>query len=193
MALTTAQFTLDPASLPTLSKDLGVRFLQRAVKGIAQGAPTVNRILMIPDRNAADPATVGPEPRWNHLVCGVGLQTGNGKIVAGSGQMIITAQRYLFMVDDGDIDGTAKLDIKSIGTVYCFYVLRDDVYDPEVKRHRFKPSEFFFRSKEEAPVSFRIAAYAAYAYIVNDQMGYWHDKDMLRALSEAGRQSLLRE
>lgn len=196
MTLTTAQFTLDTTSLPTQSKELGVLFVRRAVKGIKEGAPAVDRVLMLPHRKAfADPDVVGPEPSWNHLVCGVGLETGEGKVVAGSGQMVITPQRYLFMVDDGDVNRKRKLklEINSTGVVYCFSVLRDDVYEPEVKKKRLQPSQFFFRSKEEAPIKFRIAAYAAWAYIVNDHMGYWHDKSMVRALSDEGRQSLLKE
>jgi hypothetical protein len=194
MTLTTAQFTLDTTSLPTQSKELGVLFVRRAVKGIKEGSPAVDRILMLPHREAfEDPDVVGPEPRWNHLVCGVGLETGDGKVVAGSGQMVITPQRYLFMVDDGDVNRNLKLDVNSTGNVYCFSVLREDVYDPEVKKKRLQPSQFFLRGKEEAPIKFRIAAYAAYAYIVSDHMGYWQDKSMIRALSEEGRQALLKE
>ena len=55
-------------------------------------------------------------------------------MVAGSGQMVITPQRYVFLVDDGDINRKSKLDIKSTGNVDRFYVLQTDVYGPEIKK-----------------------------------------------------------
>jgi len=192
MPLKSAQFTLKRESLPVQSRDLGVRFVLRTVKPPKASQAPVERVLMVPDTKAfRDGESVGPEPLYRHILCGAGLQTGNGTVVAGSGQMVITPQRLLFMVDDGDVNSKLKLDINSNGEVYCFYVLRDDVYEPEVKKKRLKPSEFFFRSKEEAPVSFRIAAYAAWAYVAGDHLGYWYDKNMLSALSDEGRQSLL--
>jgi translation elongation factor EF-1beta len=61
-----------------------------------------------------------------------------------------------------------------------------------VKKHRLTPSDFSFRSKEEQPVAFQLLVIAAMVYVANDKMGYWHDKNMLRSLSEEGRQGLLR-
>jgi hypothetical protein len=42
-------------------------------------------------------------------------------------------------------------------------------------------------------VAFQLVIYAAWAYIANKKMNYWHDKNMLRAVSDEGRESLLRE
>jgi hypothetical protein len=46
-------------------------------------------------------------------------------------------------------------------------------------------------AREAQPVAFQLLVFAAAAYVGNDKMGYWHNKDMLRVVSEEGRQGLL--
>ena len=80
MTLTAGHFKSDTTSLPTQFTDLGVCFVKRAVGGVKDGLPKTDRILMLPHREAlADPLAVGPEPRWNHSVCGVGLEAETAK------------------------------------------------------------------------------------------------------------------
>lgn len=55
-----------------------------------------------------------------------------------------------------------------------------------MKKHLLKPSEFTFCSREEQEVAFQFVIYAAWAYIANKKMNYWHDKSMLRAVLTKG-------
>ena len=73
----------------------------------------------------------------------------------------------------------------------CFTLRRDDVDSPHIKKHRLQPSEFTFRSKKELTATFQFKVFSALAFLANGKMGYWHDKNMLRALSEEGREGLL--
>ena len=96
------------------------------------------------------------------------------------------------MIDNGTAAGGPPLSVGTSGSVFCFTFHRDDVYPPQVKKHRLTPSDFTFRSKEEQPVAFQLLVIAAMAYVANDKMGYWQDKNMLHSLSEEGRQGLLK-
>jgi hypothetical protein len=122
------------------------------------------------------------------------LKALDGTNVEGGGQLVITGQRFIGMIDivKGTSPRTSAISTTKSGSTFCFSLHRDDVYPPEVKKHLLTPSDFLFRSKEEQPVSFRFLVFAATAYIANDKMGYWQDKDMLRCLSEEGRQALLK-
>lgn len=193
MSLRTAELTVNRDSLPQQRSDLGIRLVRQTVEKVKTGVPPADKVLIMPAGNAlsVDDA-VGPEPRWNHLICGIGLQLKSGTVAAGEGQLVITGRRFIGMVDCGTLTGAPALDLETSGRVYCFTCNRDDVYAPAIKKHRLKPSEFTFRSKEEEEVAFQLVIYAAWVYIVNKKMNYWHDRNMLRAVSDEGRASLLR-
>jgi hypothetical protein len=193
MSLKSADLMLSRDSLPGPRSDLGIQFVRQTVETIKTGAPPADKVLVIPagDLLNEDDA-VGPEPRWNHLLCGIGLRLKDGTVATGSGQLVITGRRFIGMIDSGTLTSAPDLDLDTSGHVYCFTVNRDDVYLPEMKKHLFKPSEFTFRSREEQEVAFQFVIYAAWAYIANKKMNYWHDKSMLRAASDEGRESLLR-
>lgn len=194
MSLKTADFTLNRNSLPAQRSDVGIRLVRQTVETIKASASPADKVLILPASNllSGDDA-VGPEPHWNHLLCGIGLQLKNGTVAAGAGQLVITGRRFISMIDSGTLTGAPDLDLDTSGHVYCFTINRDDVYLPEMKKHLLKPSEFTFRSKEEQEVAFQFVVYAAVAYIANKKMNYWHDKNMLRAVSDEGRDSFLRE
>jgi hypothetical protein len=194
MSLKTADFTLNRNSLPAQRSDVGIRLVRQMVETIKASAPPADKVLVTPASNLlSENDAVGPEPRWNHLLCGIGLQLKNGTVAAGAGQFVITGRRFIGMIDSGTLTGSPALDVDTSGHIYCFTINRDDVYPPAIKKHRLKPSEFTFRSTEEQEVAFQLVIYAAWAYIANKKMNYWHDKNMLRAVSDEGRESLLRE
>jgi hypothetical protein len=193
MTLKTARLTVDRSSLPQKSNNLGIRFECHSVAKIKAGS-TPNDMVLIKPAGAllSEEEAVGPEPRWNHILCGMRLQAMDGTNVQGNGQLIITGQRFIGMIDSGTAAGAPPLSVSTSGSIFCFTCHRDDVYPPQVKKHRLTPSDFSFRSKEEQPVAFQLLVIAAMAYVANDQMGYWYDKNMLHSLSEEGRQGLLK-
>ncbi len=97
------------------------------------------------------------------------------------------------MIDSGAVTGSPALELETSGNVFCFTLHRDDVYLPEMKKRRLKPSLFSFRSKEEVAVGFQVSVFAAIAYVTNGKMCYWQDKYMLHAVSDEGRHGLLKE
>lgn len=193
MALKTARLTIDKSLLPQKWDGLGIRFERRSVAKIKTTKPASDMVLVRPAGGllgAAD--AVGPEPRWNTILCGMRLKALDGTDVEGQGQLVITGQRFIGMIDNGKSAAGAALSVATSGSIFCFTFHRDDVYPPEVKKHRLTPSDFSFRSKEEQPVAFRLLVIAAMAYVANDKMGYWHDNNMFRVLSDEGRQGLLK-
>jgi hypothetical protein len=193
MALKTARLTIDRSLLPQKWDGLGIRFERHSVAKINASKPASDMVLAKPAGVllSAEEA-IGPEPRWNTILCGMRLKALDGTDVEGQGQLIITSQRFIGMIDNGKSAGGAPLSVATSGSIFCFTFHRDDVYPPQVKKHRLTPSDFTFRSKEEQPVAFQLLVIAAMAYVANDKMGYWHDKDMFRVLSEEGRQGLLK-
>jgi hypothetical protein len=193
MALKTAQLTIDRSLLPQKSDNLGIRFERHSVAKIKTASPPGDMVLIKPAGAllSAEEA-VGPEPRWNYILCGMHLKAMDGTDVRGTGHLVITGQRFIGMIDSGTATGGPPLSVATSGNIFCFTCRRDDVYPPQVKKHRLTPSDFSFRSKEEQPVAFQLLVIAAMVYVANDKMGYWHDKNMLRSLSEEGRQGLLR-
>jgi hypothetical protein len=193
MGLKTALLIIDRNSLPQKRSDLGVRFECHTVAKIKASSPATDMVLIKP---AGDLLTgenaVGPEPRWNHILCGIRLKAMDGTDAQGSGQLIITGQRLIGMIDTGKVTGARPLDLDTSGNVFCFALHRGDVYSPQMKKHRLTPSEFLFRSKEEQNTAFHLVIFSALVYVANGKMGYWHDKNMLHAISEEGREGLLK-
>jgi hypothetical protein len=193
MTLKTARLTVDRASLPLKSSDLGIRFERHSVAKIKAGSPPSDMVLIRPAGVLlGEEEAVGPEPRWNHIICGMQLQAMDGTNVQGKGQLIITGQRFIGMIDDGTAAGGPPLSMVTSGSIFCFTCHRDDVYPPQVKKHRLTPSDFSFRSREDQAIGFKLQIFMAMAYVANDKMGYWHDKNMLHILSEEGRQGMLK-
>jgi hypothetical protein len=95
------------------------------------------------------------------------------------------------MIRNGAVAGGPPLALDTSGHVFCFTLRRDDVDSPHIKKHRLQPSEFTFRSKKELATAFQLTIFSAFAYIANGKMGYWHDKNMLHAISNEGREGLL--
>lgn len=192
MALRTARLTIDHKLLPQKYDKLGIRFERRSVAKIKAGSAPADMVVAIPAGTLlGEEDAVGPEPRWNTVLCGLTIKALDGTDAKGQGQLLITGQRLIGMISSGTAVG-GPLDVEKTGNIFCFSCRRDDVYPPEVKKHRLTPSDFSFRSKEEQPVAFTFLVFTAMAYVANDKMGYWHDKNMFRALSEEGRESLLR-
>ncbi len=193
MALTTATLTIDHSLLPQKYDKLGVRFERRSVTTLKAGAPPKDMVLLRPAGTLlAGDAAIGPEPRWNHILCGISIKTADGTEAHGQGQFIITGQRFIGMIDNGTAGGTSPLSAAKTGKIFCFSFGRDDVSPPEVKKHRLQPSDFTFVGQQGQPVRFRVLIFAGMAYVANDKIGYWHDKDMFRVLSDEGRQGLLK-
>ena len=193
MALKTARLTIDHSLLPQKSDKLGIRFDRRSVAKIKAGAPPSDMVLIKPAGALLDAEdAVGPEPRWNSILCGMRIKALDGTEAQGQGQLLITGQRFIGMIDSGKIAGAPPLSLATSGNIFCFTCQRDDVYPPEVKKHRLAPSDFSFRSKEELPVAFQLLVFSGAVYVANDKMGYWHDRNMLHALSEEGREGLLK-
>jgi hypothetical protein len=193
MGLTTARLMIDRDSLPGVRNDVGLRFERRSVTTMKAAAPPKDMVIIRPagDLLAGD-AAVGPEPRWNLVMCGIGLKSADGTNAVGSGQLIITGQRLIGMIDAGKAAGAPPLSLATSGHVFCFSLDRDDVQLPQQKKHRLTPSEFFFPSQAAQPVKFQLTVFSAMACIANDKMAYWYDKNMLNAMTPEGRQGLLK-
>jgi|SRR5579859_41427 len=193
MALKTARLTIDSSSLPQKWDGLGIRFERHSVAKIKATDPPSDMVLIKPAGAllSAEEA-VGPEPRYNHILCGMRLKAMDGSDAQGQGQLILTGQRFIGMIDTGTAAGGPPLSVATSGHVFCFAFHRDDVYDPVVKKRRLTPSDFSFRSKDGQPVAFQLQVIMAMAYVANGKMGYWQDANMLRALSEEGRRGLLK-
>ena len=169
-------------SQPQQSAELGVRLAARSVEGFK--GETKELVLIRPAANllAASDA-IGPEAKFWQMFCGLSLRLGDGTRKGGSGQLLITEQRFIGMLDQAVGDDGKPKEMDPPGAAYCFTFLRSDVYEPEVEKKRLKPSDFTFRSKEEQAISFRLTVFAAYASVSKDKLHYWHDKDTFRALS----------
>jgi hypothetical protein len=192
MALKTARLTIDRSLLPQRSNDLGVRFERQSVAKIKASSPPADMILIRPAGSLlSEEDAVGPEPRSSYIMCGMGLRTQDGTAAQGSGLLVITAQRFIGMIDDGMAAGGPLLALDTSGHVFCFTLRRDDVDSPHIIKHRLQPSEFIFRSKRELAAAFQLNVFSALVFIANGKMGYWHDKNMLHALSDEGREGLL--
>jgi hypothetical protein len=193
MPLKTARLTIDRTLLPQKSDKLGIWFERRSVAKVKAGSPPSDMILVKPAGALLhEEEAVGPEPRWNNVLCGMLIKAIDGTEAHGQGQLLITGQRLIGMIDNGTASGGSPLSIGTSGNIFCFTCRRDDVYPPQVKKRRLTPSDFAFQSKQGQPVAFQLLVFAGAVYISNAKMGYWHDKNMLQALSEEGRQGLLR-
>jgi hypothetical protein len=193
MALKTARLTIDRSKLPQNSTDLGVQLQRRSITTVKAGSPPKDMVIIKPAGSLLGPEeAIGPE-RSYHILCGMSLKAMDGTEVQGSGQLIITGQRLIGMVDSGTAAGGAPLSVEKSGNVFCFTCRRDDVYPPQVKKRRLTPSDFTFRSKEEQTVAFNLLVITAMVQIATgDKMEYWQDKNMLHALSDEGRAKLLK-
>lgn len=193
MVFKTARLTLDLSLLPQKSDQLGILFERHSVAKIKASLPPRDMVLVKPAASllgAEEP--VGPEPRWNSILCGMLIKGPGGTSAQGTGQFIITGQRFIGMIDDGVADGGPPLSVAASGSIFCFTCNRDDVNPVQVKKRRLMPSDFSFHSKEEQPAAFHLLVFAAAAYVANGKTGYWHNKDTLRVLSEEGRLALLK-
>jgi hypothetical protein len=192
MGLKTARLTIDRSLLPQRQSDLGIRLERQSVAKIKAGSAPADMVIVRPAAallGAED--AVGPEPRSNYILCGMSVKALDGTAAQGKGLLVITAQRLIGMIDDGVVAGGPPLALNKSGHVFCFTLRRDEIQSPQVKKHRLTPSDFSFKSKEEVSTSFQLTIFAAMAYINNGKMGYWHDRNMLQALSEEGRKGLL--
>jgi len=190
MGLKVARLTLNRTAMPQKYDALGIRFECQSVTTIKRNQTEM--ILLRPASTLLpESEAVGREPRFNLIVCGLHLASGDGTVAQGSGQFVITGQRLLGMIDNGTATGSKPLSPGS-GNVFCFALSRDDVYAPEVTRHRFKPSDYIFRAKDEQAVSFCLTVFSGMASVSNGKTQYWHDKNMDYALSAEGRAGLLK-
>jgi hypothetical protein len=192
MGLKTARLTIDRSLLPQKWNDLGVRFERQSVAKIKPSSHPADMVLMRPAGSLlSEEDALGPEPRWNCIMCGMKITANDGTGAQGSGLLVITAQRFIGMIENGVVAGGPPLALDTSGHVFCFTFRRDDVDSPHIKKHRLQPSEFTFRSKREVAMTFQLTVFSALAFIANGKTGYWYDKNMLHALSEEGRDGLL--
>ena len=192
MPLKTARLVIKPASLPQQYRNLGIRFERQSVAKVKPGSPPADMVLLRPAGGLLpEEDAVGPEPRWNQILCGLHLRATDGTVAQGTGQLIVTGQRFVGMIDNGTAAGGSALSVATSGSVFCFAFRRDDVCAPSIKKHHLTPSDFAFRSTEGLAVSFQLTVIAAMAYVANGKMNYWHDRNMLHALSDEGRAGLL--
>jgi len=191
MALKTAALTIDRGGLPQQSVDLGVRS-ERQVSPDIKGA-SIDKVLIRPaGKLLSEEHAIGPEPRWNHILCGTWLQARAGTVAEGAGQLVVTGQRMIGMIESGTASRAPPLALNSSGNVFCFTFHHDDVYAPEMKKCRLKPSDFFFRSKEGQTLGFQFLFFNAMIAVPNGKTNYWLDKSMTFMMSAEGRQGLLR-
>jgi len=191
MALKMTQLTLNRDSMPQHCKELGISVVRQSVvdlKGNAKGM-----VLLRPAAQLLDEEdSVGPEPRFYFLLCGLQLKARNGSAANGSGQLVITGRRILGMITKGTA-GSKPFSLDETGDVFCFSINRSDVYAPQVKRRRLLPSDFSFRAKEESPIAFGLMVFSCMVNIVNSQMSYCDDRAIMnRAFSAEGEERLLR-
>jgi hypothetical protein len=142
MSLKTARLTIDHGLLPQKSDKLGIWFERRSVAKIKAGSPPSDMILVKPAGAllGAEEA-VGPEPRWNNVLCGMLIKATDGTEAHGQGQLLITGQRLIGMIDNGTASDGPPLSIGTSGNIFCFTCHRDDVYPPQVKKRRLMPSD----------------------------------------------------
>ncbi len=194
MGLRTARLTIDRGSLPQQHRGLGIRFERQSVAKIKGDGPPIDMVVIRPaGALLTGEDAIGPEPRWNHVVCGLRLKALDGTDVQGGGQLLITGRRFIGMIENGTQGGAPPLALQKTGSVFCFTLQRDDAYLPEMKKHRLTPSDFAFRSKEELGLGFVFVVFSAAASIANGKMSYWYDKNMLYAMSKEGRDHLLQQ
>jgi hypothetical protein len=74
-------------------------------------------------------------------------------------------------------------DLTSPGKVLLFTCGRRDVGQAKMTKKLLKPSNFKFQSGADQSSSFTFEVYAAYAYVVNSKLNFWHDKNMLNAIA----------
>ncbi len=84
MTLKTARLTIDRSLLPQKWDGLGIKFERRSVVAIKASAPPRDLVLVKPAGSllAAGDA-VGPEPRWNNILCGPQGHGRHGRARAG--------------------------------------------------------------------------------------------------------------
>ena len=110
----------------------------------------------------------------------------------GAGQLVVTGQRMIGMIESGTASSAPALALNSSGNVFCFTFHSDDVYAPEMKKRRLKPSDFSFRSKEGQMLGFQFLVFNAMISVPNGKTNYWLDKSTTFIMSAEGRQGLLR-
>jgi len=192
MALQSMTLQINKAALPSICRELAVRFTRESFRTVGSDKPPKDKVVIEPwSKDSLSTENVGYEPRWYRLLGFVQLGARDGTHAYGSGQVIITGRRFIGMIDSGVGRNGAELAIDASGKIFCFTLDRADVYSPDVvKKRRVLPSEFRFRSKEEVEVGFQFVLGAMFS-IVNGQFNYWYDKDTLRAVSDEARRELL--
>jgi hypothetical protein len=124
--LKTARLTIDRSALPLNQSDLGIRFIRQSVKKIKASSPPADMVLIKPNGELLKEADkVGPEPRWRYVLCGMRLKALDGTAAQGSGLLVITAHRFIGMIEDGVVAGGPPLALNNSGHVFCFSVKRD--------------------------------------------------------------------
>ena len=102
MGLKTARLTIDRSLLPQRRNDLGVRFERQSIAKIKASSPPADMMLIRPAGSLlSEEDAVGPEPRARYILCGMELKAHNGTAAQGSGLLVITAQRFIGMIETG--------------------------------------------------------------------------------------------
>ncbi len=194
MGLKTAIYEIDCAALPQQSPFLGLRFERKSIITLKASSPPKDMMVITPATSLlSEEDSVGSEPYFKHIMCGIKLVVMNGTTAEGSGQLLITGHRIIGMIDTGKATNSPPLSPGPSSTVFCFAFHQDDAYPLTlVRKNRLMPSVFLFRGREELAVGFQCGIFAAVAFIANGKMGYWSDKSMLKTMSDEGRRSLLR-
>lgn len=192
MPLKTAIYTIDQDHLPAQIPELGVQFVRENVAMVRVDHPPKDMVLLKPSTKLSSAKdAIGPEPKYYTVLCNLNLQTPDGKVAQGQGQLLITAQRVVGMIEKGALTGNPPLLLKGSGKVYCFTFFRNDVDGLELEKHPITLSKFLFTSKKELEVPFQLSISSAEVSVINNKMAPWHDKHMLDAFSDPGRQVLL--
>jgi hypothetical protein len=183
MALKTLVAHISESSLPSVSNDLGIRFDRKEVEKYKGGSS--NMVLISPATNLlSEDDAVGPEKTFFRIICEIGLRTGDGTVAQGGGQLIITPERFIGMMDNNGTANGKELGFGQASVIFCFSCRRNDVGEPDVKKRRLKPSDFAFASRDGQPVAFKFSVFSAFGAIANNKVSMWHDDKMLKVLSE---------
>ena len=92
--------TVDPKALPKGFATLGVRIERETVQQL-KGDPKEMVLLTPASKLLSEEDAIGPEPNFRRILCGVDI-LGDGVVARGSGQFVITAQRFICMLDSGN-------------------------------------------------------------------------------------------
>jgi hypothetical protein len=192
MGLKTAHLAIDRSRLPQDRSDLGIRLFRGSVAKMKADRPPADMVLIrpMPDLLSEEEA-VGPEPRLRLVLCGMRLKLSDGTVAQGSGLLVVTGRRFIGMIGDGAVAGGPPLASGKSEHAFCFAVGRDDLADPQIKKHLITGSEFSFRDKDRLPGGFQLTIFSIAAAISDGKMIYWQDKNMLRDLSDEGRQKFI--